>query len=200
MILESIVTTRNPDGSFNISPMGARFQTENSGQFELRPYYPSTTLKNLTMFQQGVLHVTDDISLFVDAILKEFNELPLTHDANFIEGNVLADCCRFHEFRVTDFDDRSQPAHFHCEILHSQEKRPFIGFNRAKHAVLEVAILATRVQLLDPSTIQQQLPFLESAIQKTGTTVDWNAYQRLKQHLLTYLPTDQETETSHQLD
>ena len=41
--------------------------------------------------------------------------------------------------------------------LPQQHHREFFGFNRAKHAVLEAAILATRVELLPADEILSEL-------------------------------------------
>ena len=84
MILESIVTTTNVDGSPNISPMGPRIQQPATSdkpatlprsaqtdpaftRFELRPFDTSTTFANLKRHRQGVLHIDDNVELFARA-------------------------------------------------------------------------------------------------------------------------------------
>ena len=54
MIWETIVTTRNPDGSPNIAPMGPECPEDNLFEsFELRPFTSSTTYKNLKKAPTG---------------------------------------------------------------------------------------------------------------------------------------------------
>lgn len=180
MILESIVTTTNRDGSINISPMGPIIQTNDFSNFLLRPFQTSTTYSNLKQRGQGVLHVTDDVSLFVDAILHDFETFPATNPATEIDEFVLQDCCRFYEFKVNQLEDRAERSQIQCEVLCQGEKRAFWGFNRAKHAVLEAAILATRVHLIDKVDIQVQLSYLKPAIDKTGSPIETKAYRKLE--------------------
>ena len=52
--------------------------------------------------------------------------------------------------------------------MNSGRLRDFFGFNRAKHAVLEAAILATRTHILRPEQIRQQLAALASPVEKTA--------------------------------
>lgn len=183
MILESIVTTTNRDGSVNISPMGPVIQSDHFSGFLLRPFKTSTTYRNLKQLGQGVLHVTDDVSLFVDAILDDFNSVPATDPATEIEGFILQNCCRFYEFNVIQLEDKMERTQIHCQVACEGEKRAFWGFNRAKHAVLEAAILATRVHLIDKKEIQAQLSILKSAVEKTGGSVESKAYQKLETYL-----------------
>ena len=72
MILESIVTTHSSDGQCNVAPMGPLFDGQ-SDCFELRPFSGSQTLANLTDTKQGVLHITDDVTIFAEAAVKKLN-------------------------------------------------------------------------------------------------------------------------------
>jgi len=53
-------------------------------------------------------------------------------------------------------------------VRHRGTRRDFIGFNRARHAVLEAAILATRVHLLPPDQIRDELTRLAVPVEKTA--------------------------------
>jgi hypothetical protein len=57
--------------------------------------------------------------------------------------------------------------------------RDFQGFNRAKHAVVEAAILATRVGLLPVDEIYAQLDRLRSWVEKTGGPAEERAFAML---------------------
>ncbi len=167
MILETIVTTLSATGDLNIAPMGPEMKP---GQllFELRPFETSATYRNLLQKPQGVVHITDDVLLFAQAALNRLDPIPACQPAETIEGRVLSDCCRWHEFRATAKPTDSSRKLFHCHIVKSGRGREFTGFNRAKHAVLEVTIMATRINFLPIEAIQQQLNMLAPIVEKTG--------------------------------
>src|SRR4051812_14578461 len=147
MILESLVTTRNADGSPHLAPMGPRVEGDFS-RFLLRPFPTSNTYRNLLAHPEGVLHVTDDALLIARAALGAADPLPPLRPADRVRGFVLADCCRHYEFVVKDVDASGERVHIQAEVVHAARHRDFWGLNRAKHAVVEAAILATRLHLL----------------------------------------------------
>jgi hypothetical protein len=53
------------------------------------------------------------------------------------------------------------------------------GFNRAKHAVIEASILATRLHLIPQSEVQRQLAWLEPMVTKTGGEREQQAFSLL---------------------
>jgi uncharacterized protein len=167
MILEGIVTTLNADGSPNISPMGPEVDSPLTA-FVLKPYKSSRTYQNLKRTAEGVLHVTDDVELIARAAINQFDELPATFPAEAVKGVVLADACRWYAFRVADLDDREDRTRIDCRVVDEGRRRDFFGFNRAKHAVIEAAILATRTSFLPQSDVNQQLARLETLVKKTG--------------------------------
>ena len=63
MILEGLVTTLDADGRLNVAPMGPRVDA-GFWTFALRPFRPSRTYANLLRHGEGVLHVTDDVTLY----------------------------------------------------------------------------------------------------------------------------------------
>ena len=63
--------------------------------------------------------------------------------------------------------------------VHTETRRDFLGFNRARHAVIEAAILATRVHLIPYSEIEDALAFLAPAVAKTGGTEEAEAFRML---------------------
>ena len=65
-----------------------------------------------------------------------------------IAGQILTDACRYYEFRVVELDDREERTAIVVETVAQGRHRDFFGFNRAKHAVVEAAILATRADWL----------------------------------------------------
>lgn len=184
MILESIVTTLNSDDSVNLSPMGPTIHHNGTDsaikQFELRPFPSSQTFTNLKRTRQGVLHITDDVELFARAAIGQLTVLPDLTPAKIIDGNAIADSCRWYEFQVDDIDESRQRMRLNCRVVHAHRERDFFGFNRAKHAVLEAAILATRLDFLPRQTIENQFRHLETMVTKTGGPIEHRAFELLK--------------------
>ena len=167
MILEGIVTSLDTAGVLNVAPMGP-IVDEAMSTILLRPFQTSRTYRNLKEHPQGVLHVTDDVLLLARTAIGQLDEAPETISAEKIKGRVLKSVCRWYEFEVTELDDSKERTRIECRVVNSGRLRDFFGFNRAKHAVLEAAILATRTHILSPEQIRQQLAALASPVEKTA--------------------------------
>ena len=177
MILESLVTTMNSDGSVNVSPMGPRVdETGDLATFELRPFDSSRTFANLKRNRVGVLHVSDDVELFARTAIGKLASIPPTKAADKVACEFLADACRAYEFKVEFIDETGPRMNLNCRTVQCHRLRDFWGFNRAKHAVLEVAILATRIDFLPPEEIQTGFARSEQAILKTGGNQESKAF------------------------
>jgi uncharacterized protein len=182
MILEGIVTTTSATGDINIAPMGPRVDADMK-RFLLRPFNTSTTYHNLRAHGEGVLHVTDDVLLLARTALGQLEPLPALMAARKVCGWVLRDACRFFEFRVVSIDDRAERISIEVEVVHAETLREFFGFNRAKHAVLEAAILATRVHLLPMDEIEAEYHKLAVIVEKTGGEQEKEAMGLLQQYV-----------------
>lgn len=186
LILEGLVTSLNEDGSVNISPMGPIVDAELK-TFLLRPFHTSTTYENLKRTRQGVFHVTDDVLLFAQAALGTPSPLPRLVPTANIEGLALADACRWYEFTVGSIDDTEERTRIVAQTVSEHHNRDFIGFNRAKHAVLEAAILATRVNLLPADEILAELRRLRSPVEKTSAAAELEAFEFLQYYIEQHL-------------
>jgi hypothetical protein len=182
MILEGIVTTISPAGAVNIAPMGPHVD-EDMQRFLLRPFPTSQTYQNLRAHGEGVLHVTDDVLLLARAAIGPVEPLPDLMPAEKVRGRVLRDVCRYYEFRVLSIDDREPRVRIEVEVLHAGRLREFFGFNRAKHAVLEAAILATRTSFLPLDEIDAEFRKLGVVVGKTGGEREKEAFAILCKHL-----------------
>jgi hypothetical protein len=183
MILEGLVTTREADGQPHLAPMGPRFNRANAEQFLLRPFPTSQSYQNLMRHQEGVMHITDDALLMARAAIGHISPFPPIHQAKCIDGFVLDDCCRWYEFRIIDVDDRDERVRMTASIVHRGRGRDWFGFNRAKHAVVEAAILATRVHLLPREQIEAEFRVLATIIDKTGEEDEKEALRLLLEHV-----------------
>jgi uncharacterized protein len=181
-LLEGIVTTLNDDGSPHLAPMGPIVDAEFT-RLLLRPFCSSSTYKNLKRSREGVVHVTDDVELFAKSAVGQLAELPQLLRAQAVEGVVLADACRWYAFRVASIDDRDERAEVVADVVDSGRLRDFFGFNRAKHAVIEAAILATRIELLDASHVLDEFERLAVPVAKTGGHQERNAFDFLQQYV-----------------
>lgn len=182
MIVEGLVTSISSDGKVNVAPMGPIV----GGDFEcllLRPFQPSTTFTNLSQTRCGVFHVIDQIDVIARAAIGRLDYLPAMSRAATVNGFVLDDCCRWFEFEVDSVDATDARSRMPATIIHRGERRPFYGFNRARHAVLEAAILATRLHLIPRSEIEAALSFLKPAVEKTGGATEKSCFQMLVSHI-----------------
>jgi uncharacterized protein len=182
MILEGIVTTISAAGDVNIAPMGPRVDADMQ-HFLLRPFNTAQTYHNLRTHGEGVLHVTDDVLLLARAALGKLDALPPLTPARKVRGWVLADACRLYEFRVIGIDDHEERVSIDVEVVHHETLRDFFGFNRAKHAVVEAAILATRTDFLPLEEIDAEYRKLAVIVQKTGGTQELEAFAFLQEHV-----------------
>ena len=183
MIIEAIVTTTNEDGSLNVAPMGPQVES-GFARFELKPFDTSSTFANLRRNGCGVLHVTDDALLIARAAIGELDpDQVATIPAREIDGFIIADSIIWHEFKVDFIDESSSRAVFKCHSVASGKGRSWLGFNRAKHAILEAAILATRVSFLPFEEITAQLERLSTIVTKTGGQQEKEAFELLRSYV-----------------
>ncbi len=175
-ILEGIVTTFNEDATVNISPMGP-IVDEPITQLVFRPYRTSTTYQNLKRTGKGVFHVTDDVELFAQAALGEPAPLPS------LDGLILTDACRWYDFETVSLDDSQERTQIVAKTRNSGRHREFLGFNRAKHAVLEAAILATRIDMLPTEEVRIEIERLWIPVEKTGGAVEIRTFRFLQEYV-----------------
>ena len=163
MILETVTTTINPDGTVNCAAMGVEWGDD---AIAILPYRSTRTLRNLQARGAAVVNLTDDILLFTRAALEDPH--PPTRPAAVIDGAVLADACSWREVTVDAIDATGPRARVSTRVVGRGTGREFIGFSRACHAVLEASILASRVRRLPPEDIRAGLVFLAPLVDKTG--------------------------------
>jgi hypothetical protein len=183
MILEAIVTTVDRAGKVNIAPMGPRVECTSEGEtmFVLRPFDSSLTYANLMQTRAAVIHVTDDVSLFAHSAVGTVNPTGLVFQIETTSWWPLIDCHRWFavELESSPAEPNSRPE-LRCAVVRSQVVRPFFGFNRGKHAVIEAAILATRTDFLPAEEIRSQIDRLQPWIDKTAGPSEVAAFQFLR--------------------
>jgi uncharacterized protein len=163
VIIESIVTSMDPEGTVNFAPMGVEWDEET---IVLKPFLETTTFRNVSATRAAVVNLTDDIMLFAEAAISSprYPAFPAT----VVRGVVLEAACSWREVEVASVDDTPPRSRIETRVAHRGFRREFLGFNRARHAVLEAAILATRTHLLPAEQIRTELEKLQVIVDKTA--------------------------------
>jgi uncharacterized protein len=163
VILETIVTTLNERGVINFAPMGVEWGEET---IVLKPFLETTTFRNLEQRRSAVVNLTDDVMLFAGGAIgnPQYPSIPAT----VVQGVVLESACSWRELVVEAVDATPPRSRIDARVVHSGFRREFIGFNRARHAVLEAAILATRTHLLPAEQIREEYARLQVLVDKTA--------------------------------
>lgn len=174
MIFEGVITTLNADGAAHITPMGFRHDT---GYVLISPFVPSTTLVNLRRDGRAVMNLTDDVSIIAGCLTGR-RDWPLQR-ATLIDGWRLQDCLAHLELQVTDCNDDAERPLFRCHVAHHAQHGAFRGFNRAQAAVLEAAILYSRLDWLAPDKLAHDMAYLAIAVDKTAGARERMAWQWL---------------------
>ena len=162
-IVETIVTTIDASGVSHIAPLG--LIAEGSGWI-VAPFQPSRTLDNLRTVPFAVASHTDDVRVFAGCITGR-RDWPVIA-ADKVRGVRLAEALTHWELEVKSVTEDAQRPRFHCHIVHQATHAPFEGFNRAQAAVIECAVLVTRLKMLPPEKVEAELKYLEIAISKTA--------------------------------
>jgi uncharacterized protein len=182
MIFECIVTTINSDRSIQISPMGPEVN-DLWTEFELRPFEPSKTLENLDRNRSGVIHIFDRALIFAEAVVNRPISSSDYRDAEKVDGMILNDSCRAFEFEVTSLHRAGNRASVQCRVVAEHNHRPYDGMNRARNAIVEASILASRIMFIPAETITDQFQMLKPIVQRTGSIEEVNAFQLLCDHV-----------------
>jgi hypothetical protein len=178
MILETIVTTVSADGVVNCAPMGVEWSEP---EIVLKPFLETATYRNLTATRSAVVNLIDDVRVFARAAVTN-PEYP-TVKAEVVQGVVLADCCSWREVEVRSIDSTPPRSRIDTAVVHRGVRREFLGFNRARHAVLEAAIYATRLHLLPREFIESELARLQVIVDKTAGDRELEAMALLTDHV-----------------
>jgi hypothetical protein len=177
-IIETVVTTINPDGGVNCGAMGVEWGEQ---RIVIKPYAGTRTLRNLRATGAAVVNLTDDILLFSQAALGDPH--PPTRPAAGVDGAVLEDACSWREVTVEAIEDSGPRARVSTLVVGRGARREFLGLNRARHAVLEASILASRARMLAPSDIRAELSRLQVLVDKTAGPRERDAMAYVARHL-----------------
>lgn len=174
MILETIVTTLDATGAVNCAPMGVEWGDD---RIVLKPFLDTATYRNVLATRVAVVNLIDDVRVFARAAIS--NPQYDTGPAVAVRGVVLADACSWREVEVHAIDSTPPRSRIETGVVHRGIRREFLGFNRARHAVLEAAIYATRVHLLSREFIDGEMARLQVIVDKTAGPAEHEAMRLL---------------------
>lgn len=180
MIVETIVTSMDPKGAVNFAPMGVEWGDE---VIVLKPFLETSTFRNVSATGAAVVNLTDDAMLFAQGAISspQFPSVP----ASVVKGVVLEAACSWRELEVMTIDATPPRSRIEARVVYRGVKREFIGFNRARHAVLEAAILATRTHLLPSEQIREEFAKLQILVDKTAGPREREAMELLTRYVQT---------------
>jgi uncharacterized protein len=182
LIVEGIVVSLDAAGVANVAPMGPRVDRDIT-RLILRPFKTAQTYHNLKATGRGVFHVTDDVELLARTAVGQLDPPPQTATIEGFACPRLLDTCRWFAFDTESFDDSSDRTTIYCRVTLQGEVRPFFGFNRAKHAVVEAAILATRIGIIPREEINRELARLTVIVEKTAGMQERRAFEFLREYV-----------------
>lgn len=170
-ILETVVTTVSPDGELHLVPFGLIREDDD---YVLAPFRPSPTIANLEASPCFAASAPTDMRVIAGVVTGR-REWPVV-DCERIPGKRLAACFGHAEFEVTSKTDDATRPRFRGRMVHCASHRPFLGYNRAQAAVLEAAILSTRLKMLEPEKILSEMAYLAIAVAKTAGPAEREAW------------------------
>jgi len=182
MIVETVVTTLDEDGQTNFAAMGVVWGED---RIVIRPYVGTRTFRNLVRAREAVVNVTDDVLVFAKSALsrERFPSRPATR----VRGAILADACHWREVTVEEVALPAPApggrADIFTRVVAVGVGRTFSGLCRAKHAVVEASILASRVRRLPRAEVIAELGRLDPLVDKTGGPVEREAMAYIRAHV-----------------
>ena len=163
MIVESLVTTLDAAGLPNFAPMGVEW---GEALIVLKPYRETATFRNLCATGEAVVNLVDEVRYFVEGALG--SPVFPSEPAEVVRGVVMQAACSWRELRVSASETKEPRARFACDVVHRGVKREFLGYNRARAAVIEATILATRTRLLPIDFVLAEYRRLQVVVDKTA--------------------------------
>ena len=181
IIRETIVTTMNAAGVVYIAPLGI---IADGDGWSIAPFRPSTTLDNLRAVPFAVANYTDDVRIFAGCLTGRRDWPTMASDR--VPVPRLAGALAHAELAVSHIDEDDQRPRFHCGVVTLGSHAPFRGFNRAQAAVIEAAILVSRLRMLPREKVEQEMAYLETAVGKTAGPAEREAWGWLAEKMRTY--------------
>jgi hypothetical protein len=181
MIHEAIIITRNPAGGLHIVPMGYQ---EEDGYIVVAPFGPSATLDNLKRTGEATVNMTDNVAILAGCLTgrRDWPTVP----SCVVDSERLQDTLAHMEVVVSRVEEDEVRPRFFCAVKHQEIHAPFKGFNRAQAAVVEAAILVSRLDRLSREKVDAEIDYLRIAIDKTAGDQERQAWNWLMERVLSF--------------
>ena len=203
VIYETVISTVAPDGTPHVAPMGVRYRRTEAGtdagidaatntrsDVILMPFKPSTTLANIVANRHAVLNIVADTRVFAGAVTGR-RSWPL-RPTERIEGVRLSCALNHVELELAELNDDPQRPVLRMARVFEASHAPYIGFNRAQAAVIEGAILVSRLRMLAAEKVDAEMAYLQIAIDKTAGPEEHEAWGWLTEAVARHRATAQE--------
>ncbi|HSV00672.1 MAG TPA: DUF447 domain-containing protein [Roseiarcus sp.] len=175
LIREAVITTVNGRGEPHIAPLGLIAE---GSAWILAPFHPSTTLDNLRQAPFAVANFTDDVRVFAGCLTGRRDWALAAADT--VAAPRLKATLSHLELVVIEVREHETRPRFVCRVAHQASHAPFQGFNRAQAAVIEGAVLVSRLHMLPRAEVEAELARLEIIVGKTAGPAETEAWGWLK--------------------
>jgi len=175
LIRETIVITADAEGRPHIAPLGLIAEGEH---WIAAPFHPSTTLENLRVRPFAIANLTDDARVFAGPMTGR-RDWPLAPTSPGFPPR-LADTLAHWELKVVETREDAERPRFVCQVVRQEAHAPFPGFNRAFAAVVEAAVLASRLDFLPRAEIEAEFARLNIIVGKTASPREAEAFSWLE--------------------
>ncbi len=181
-LIETVVTTLGAGDVVNCAAMGVRWGGE---EVVFWPFDDTRTLRNLRVHGEAVVHLTDDVLLFVESALGR--PRPATRAAGTVAGAVIEAASAWREVVVTEITpsgDGLPRSRVRARVVAGGiGTQPPAGLCRARHAAVEASILASRVRWLEGEYVSAELARLQELVDRTGGPRERAAMAYVRRHV-----------------
>ena len=174
-IREAVVVTIGPAGEPHLAPLGLIAE---GGEWVLAPFHPSMTLDYLRRTPFATANFTDDVRVFAGCLTGR-RDWPLVA-AEHVPTPRLASTLVHIELAVVEVSESPSRPRFRCRVVHAAAHASFGGFSRAKAAVIEAAVLVSRLHMLPRAEIEAEFARLEIIVGKTAGEAELEAWMWLQ--------------------
>jgi hypothetical protein len=178
LIRETILTTADSAGFVHLAPLGL---IQNGEEWIIAPFHPSRTLDNLRAVPFAAANYTDDVRIFAGCLTGRHQWPTVASDR--IPVPRLAGALAHAELAVDRVTEDKERPRLHCRVLRMAMHAPFQGFNRAQAAVIEAAILVSRLEVLPREKIEKEIAYLQIAVGKTAGAAEQQAWRWLMERV-----------------
>ncbi len=184
-VIEGIITSWRSADEVHVAAMGPIVTMDRDGRwttFRLRPYVTSQTLANLEQTGCGVFHLIDDSLQLARIITGEELRESSWHRWNERYA-VLEHTVSWFAFDVESIGSDEPRRTVDCRVVRECHERSWTGWNRAAHAIVELAILFSRVGIMPTERLIAQVEQLEEPVLKTGGARELEAWKLITRRL-----------------